>query len=133
MKITQVTAAIIQQEEKILICQRAEGGSCSYLWEFPGGKLEAGETLEECLIRECLEELGIEIRIKGLFSKKSHTYGKKEMNFFFYDAEIVSGEPEKKVHHDIKWVEPDELENFTFCPADLEVVESLKNGDILKQ
>jgi len=120
-----VTAAIIRQAEYILICQRAEVGSCSYLWEFPGGKLETGETLEECLVRECQEELGITLKITGIFSQSNFNDGEKELMFTFFHAEIESGQPKCKVHHDLRWVKITELQDYAFCPADVEIVERL--------
>ena len=56
-----IAAAILRRNDKILICRRGPGGSCGYLWEFPGGKIEPGETGEDCAVRECREELGVEI------------------------------------------------------------------------
>ena len=70
----QVTAAIIRQDGKYLICQRAHDDSLPLMWEFPGGKLEPGETLEECIIRECQEELGVDIRICGEYGRTSYPY-----------------------------------------------------------
>ena len=70
-----VSAAIIRNTAgEILICQRGAGGSCAFLWEFPGGKQEAGETAADCLVRECREELGIEIDIVALLEQTSYTY-----------------------------------------------------------
>lgn len=120
-----VTAAIIRKGDRILICRRAEGGSCSGLWEFPGGKLEQGENLEECLVRECREELGLHLRIKDVFAQTSYNYGDKDMEFTFFNTEIIGGELKMKVHQDIKWVKPEELRVYTFCPADVEVAERL--------
>lgn len=70
----QVAAAIIRKDNKILICQRGAGGSTAFLWEFPGGKLEPGETLEECLVRECKEELEIDIKVGKVFSETEYEY-----------------------------------------------------------
>lgn len=125
MNRTKVTAAIIRLEDRILICQRAEGGSCPGLWEFPGGKLEAGESLEECLIRECKEELGMHIGIQDVYMQTSYKYSDKEMDFIFFRAEMINGEIKMKVHQDIKWVKVQELDDYIFCPADVEVVRRL--------
>lgn len=91
----EVTAAIIRRNGKILICRRAEG-SCAYLWEFPGGKTEPGETPFECLTRELREELNIEI--KPLCEYCRSVCG--ELSFVFIEAEIVSGEPQLSVHEE---------------------------------
>jgi len=127
-KITQVTAAILWQDDKILICQRDDTGSCPLLWEFPGGKQEDGETLAECLIRECHEELGIMIEVGEVFDECRFTYGNKEMGFTFFEGRIIEGELQKKVHRDIRWVRVEELGEYAFCPADVGVVERLGVG-----
>ena len=123
----QITAAIIRQEQQYLICQRAHDDELPLLWEFPGGKLEPGETLEECIIRECQEELGVEIRICGEFGRTSYPYKQWELVFTFFDAEIAAGTPVTTVHEQIRWVSAAELKDYTFCPADVEIVEKLSN------
>ncbi len=120
-----VTAAIIRQEGKILICQRGAGGHCAFLWEFPGGKLEAGESEEECLIRECEEELGIHIAIQGVFAETTFQYPDRRIAFTFFNANITSGELMPTVHKQVRWVAPQELPEFDFCPADTEIVQKL--------
>ena len=124
----QITAAIIRHEQQYLICQRAHDDELPLLWEFPGGKLEPGETLEECIIRECQEELGVDIRICGEFGKTSYPYKQWELVFTFFDAEIAAGTPVTTVHEQIRWVSAAELMEYTFCPADVEIVEKLVNG-----
>ncbi|MGI6707377.1 MAG: (deoxy)nucleoside triphosphate pyrophosphohydrolase [Clostridia bacterium] len=122
----QVAAAILKNERgEILICQRGPGGSCAYLWEFPGGKLEPHESLEECLIRECREELAVGIAVKGKFAETTFQYAEAAMAFTFFYGEIIEGTPRRGVHKDIRWVSPGELKNFKFCPADVEVAERL--------
>ena len=121
----QVAAAIIQKDEKILICQRSAGGNCAFLWEFPGGKLEPNESLEECLIRECKEELEIEISVIDIFVETTYKYPEREIGFTFYEAAIIGGELKMNVHNDMQWVFPSELVQYQFCPADLEIVEKL--------
>ncbi len=121
----QVTAAIIQQEGKYLICQRAHDDELPLLWEFPGGKLEPGETLEECIIRECQEELGVDIRLCGEFGRTSYPHKQWELVFTFFQAEIVAGTLTPVVHEQIRWVSAAELKQYVFCPADVEIVEQL--------
>ncbi len=72
----QIAAAVFRRAGKVLLCRRPEkpGDSCAGLWEFPGGKREPGESLEQCLIRECREELGIEVRPVGIRERLTHTY-----------------------------------------------------------
>ena len=120
-----VTAAIIRQNNQILICRRGPGGNCAYLWEFPGGKLEPGESLEECIIRECQEELEITISVKDIFAETTYQYPDKEIAFTFYNAEIIGGTMKVNAHEEIRWVLAEELKNYEFCPADVKIVEQL--------
>lgn len=121
-----VAAAIIQNDGKIFVCKRGEGGVCAFLWEFPGGKLEIGETPQEALIRECREELSLEVKPLGLFSEFAFTYPDREIYFYFINAEIASGEMSLNVHTDAKWVLPEEMEPSEYCPADKDVIAALK-------
>ena len=123
---TRVSAAIIKNSDnEILICQRGPGGSCEFLWEFPGGKIEPGESPEECLVRECLEELEIEIEVLDLFEETKYSYPEREIEFMFFSASLKKGVPTPNVHVSIKWVSPDMLGEYEFCPADVFVVERL--------
>jgi len=130
--VIQVAAAIIKKNNKVLICQRGEGGNCSLLWEFPGGKQEQGETLEDCLVRECHEELDIDIKVSGIFAKTKYSYPDKEIGFTFFEAEILKGNIKENVHKCVMWVDTEELGNYEFCPADIEVVDKLR-GNINKE
>ena len=121
-----VSAAIIKNSDnEILICQRGPGGSCQFLWEFPGGKIESGESPEECLIRECREELDIDISVQKLFAQSTHSYPETDIEFMFFCARLEKGVPTPSVHNSIKWVSPDMLEKYNFCPADVYVVKKL--------
>ena len=123
---TRVSAAIItNSDNEILICRRGPGGSCQFLWEFPGGKIEQGESPEECLVRECLEELEIEIEVLDLFEETKYSYPEREIEFMFFSASLKKGVPTPNVHYSIKWVSPDMLGEYEFCPADVFVVERL--------
>lgn len=122
----EVAAAIIQaQDGKILICQRGAGGSCAHLWEFPGGKRERNETWEECVSRECQEELKIKIQLHGLYAQSRHIYPDQTVYLRFFRASVWQGVPEKHVHEKICWVTPHELTMYAFCPADRDVVARL--------
>ncbi|MDY9921083.1 MAG: 8-oxo-dGTP diphosphatase MutT [Synergistota bacterium] len=124
-----VSAAIIKnQDNEILICQRGPGGSCEFLWEFPGGKIEPGESPEECLVRECREELEIDIEVRDLFEQTTHSYPERDIEFMFFRASLKKGIPVPSVHKNIKWVSPDKLEEHEFCPADVFIVEKLAKG-----
>ena len=121
----QVTAAIIRRDGQYLICQRAHDDALPLLWEFPGGKLEDGETLEACIVRECLEELAVDIRVLGEFGRTGYPHAGNELAFTFFAAEIVGGEIAVNVHEQVKWVSAAELAEYVFCPADVEIVERI--------
>lgn len=123
----EVAAAILEESGEILICQRGPGGGTDYLWEFPGGKLEPGETGEQCLIRECREELGIEIDILSLYASTDYEYPDGPIRFWFYRARRKRGIPVATVHEAICWAKPEDLKDFEFCPADIEVVSRLSD------
>ena len=123
---TRVSAAIIKNSDnEILICRRGPGGSCAFLWEFPGGKIEPGESPEECLVRECLEELEIDIEVLDLFEQTKYSYPERDIEFMFFRASLTKGVPAPSVHDCIKWVSSDRLKDHKFCPADVSVVEKL--------
>ena len=124
----QVTAAIIKDHDKYLICQRGTDDECSLLWEFPGGKLEKGETLEACIIREIKEELELDIKVQDVFTTSIYHFNQKEIHFTVYDAVIITGEMKLNVHNDAKWVALNELAKYNFMPADIEFVEKLVRG-----
>ncbi|MGD0658197.1 MAG: (deoxy)nucleoside triphosphate pyrophosphohydrolase [Syntrophorhabdales bacterium] len=119
-----VIAAIIRKEGRILIGKRRVG-TFAGKWEFPGGKMEPGESQEECLARELAEELGIEARVGKLFLSTKHTYSHMAIEFVTYEAEIVSGEPRLRDHNEIRWVLPEELSLYDFPEADRPAVEEL--------
>lgn len=117
-----VTAAIIHKDGKLLICQRPQGKRCELLWEFPGGKIESGETPEECLIRECREELGVTIKPKKLIRTVEYEYPGITVNIYFFSCELVNGEPECIEHNDIQWLSLDRILEMPLCPADIEML-----------
>jgi 8-oxo-dGTP diphosphatase len=122
-----VSAAIIHNDKgEVLICQRGPGGNCEFLWEFPGGKQEPDETSEDCLLRECREELNVEIGIDDLFAETAYAYPDREIAFAFFDAHIVSGTPKMDVHNDMKWILPEDMSKYDLCPADITVIKKLQ-------
>lgn len=120
-----VTAALIENNGKYLLCQRAKEDKLSLKWEFPGGKLEDGESPEECLIREVREELKVDIGIIGHFHDTLYRYSTGEILLKFYFAAITGGELGLIVHHDAQWLTPEEILTYDLLPADVEVVEKL--------
>ncbi len=120
-----VTAALLYNDGKYLLCQRPATDKLSLKWEFPGGKLEDGETPEQCLIREVREELCVDIAIVSHFHDTLYQYGTGKILLKFYLACITGGVMEWNVHHDVRWVEAERILAYDLLPADIEVVEKL--------
>lgn len=125
-KEVQVVAALIKQGDKILICQRPKNKSCALLWEFVGGKVEQGESKEQALIRECKEELEIDIEVGKEFFFVSHTYPDVTVHLTLFLARILRGVPQKIEHNDVKWITVKQIDSFEFCPADEVIIEKIK-------
>lgn len=121
----EVVAALIWNNGKFMICQRPENKSRALLWEFPGGKVEAGETKEAALARECREELAIELEVGKMFADSTFVYPDISVHLSLFEANIVSGEPKLLEHRDIRWITPEEAHLFEFSPADVPFVEKL--------
>lgn len=124
--VIQVTAGIIRKNGKILIAKRPNHGNGGK-YEFPGGKLEPGETMEDCLKRELNEEFGVDSKIGSFLSKSSFDYGKKSYCLHAYFVDEIKGEPKLTVHDKIKWVRYEDLKKFEFMPADIPIVIELVN------
>jgi 8-oxo-dGTP diphosphatase len=122
-------AALIDVDGRVLICQRPEGKSLAGLWEFPGGKVEKGETPEECLIRELHEELGITVAQACLapFVFASHTYEKFHLLMPLYLLRRWEGVVTAKEHKAMAWVKPDKLSDYDMPPADIPLVAWLRD------
>ena len=122
---TEVVAALIWDGEKFLICQRPEHKASGLLWEYVGGKVEAGETKEEALVRECKEELDVTIFVGDVFMDVIHEYPDITVHLTLFHAQIVSGEIKLLEHNAVAWITPDEIPNYAFCPADKEINERI--------
>lgn len=120
-----VTAAAMVRDGKVLIAQRVAGSHQEFKWEFPGGKLEAGETPEECIVREIKEELDMDIVVLDIYKVVKFDYKDKDILLLCYLCKIVSGEGRKLECNDFRWVTRDELIGFEFVPADLPIVDKL--------
>lgn len=125
-----VTAAIMISHGKVLIAQRAKGLRLAGKWEFPGGKVEPGETPEECLKREIREELGMEIAVDEFFGESVYHYDTGPIRLLAYKARWIGGELRLTEHEQIKWVKPEELDGYDFSPADLPFVARLKKEKV---
>jgi len=120
-----VTAALIIDNGKILITQRSKDDNLSLKWEFPGGKIEQGETPEECLEREIMEELGLRTSVQDFFISSIYKYEFGEIELLAYFVKILDGTIQLYVHNDFAWVTPAELLLYDFAPADIEIVNAL--------
>lgn len=122
-----VVAAIIRQSGRILITQRPDNVHLARLWEFPGGKVEAGESLEGALQREILEEIGIIIRVDDEFFTVDHDYHTKSVRLHFFNCTVLEGEAHPLDVADLRWVSPQDLSNYQFPPADVELIAKLRS------
>lgn len=122
---TEVVAALIWQGEKFMICQRPAHKARGLLWEFVGGKVEAGETPQEALIRECREEIGVLLSVGDVFMDVTHEYPDLTVHLTLFHATIAEGEPQMLEHNDIQWITPEEIPNYDFCPADVEILDRI--------
>ena len=123
LKELKVLCGIIEKDGLVLITQRSEAMSQPLLWEFPGGKLESGETEQECLVREIIEELGIRITPKQRLKPVLYTYPDKAVELIPYICAYNSGTISLLEHLKYEWVKPVELNTYTWCPADIPIVE----------
>lgn len=121
----EVVAALIWDGNRFLICQRPENKARGLLWEYVGGKVEAGETKEEALVRECKEELDVTISVGDTFMDVIHEYPDITVHLTLFHAQIVSGEIKLLEHNAVAWITPDEIPNYAFCPADKEINERI--------
>lgn len=117
-----VVAALLWKEGRFLICQRPAHKTRALLWEFVGGKVEPGESKEAALVRECKEELGILIQVGPIFKTALHTYPDMEIRLTLFEATIQEGEPMLFEHEQMRWIWPEEIHQFSFCPADVDIL-----------
>lgn len=123
-----VAAAILKKGDLILIARR-KAGDLAGKWEFPGGKIEPGETPEECLKREIKEEFDIDISVGEHFADNIHHYSDKTVYLMAYWAFWSGGVIKASAHDDYKWVSVTELHNYDFADADIPFVQKLLNGE----
>jgi mutator protein MutT len=120
-----VAAAVIERERKLLVTRRLAGTHLAGTWEFPGGKCETSESLEECLRRELREELGVSARIGSTLMTTVHQYADRTIELHFMSCEI-DGAPQPLLNQEMRWVSRDELDALEFPPADAALIEWLK-------
>ncbi len=135
MDIVPVTAAIIfNAQGKVLLARRAHGDPQGSRWEFPGGKLQRGETPEECLRRELQEELGIEAEVQGVFHAVSQDLGDRSILLLAYLCKWKPGPIELREHRECRWICAKDLMNMDLLEADrlvaMKLAEKLGNGEL---
>lgn len=124
----EVVGALIFEKDKFLICQRPKNKSQALLWEFVGGKVEIGETKQDALIRECKEELDVDISVGKQFCSLSYEYPESLVHLTVFLAKILGNAPKKIEHNDIKWITSSEIELYDFCPADTPILKLIKEN-----
>lgn len=108
-----------------MICQRPAHKTRGLLWEFVGGKVEPGESKQQALARECCEELGAKVTAGEIFMQLVHSYPDMTVELTLFHA-AIEGEPKLLEHNDIRWIRVDEIDQYNFCPADVEILAALK-------
>ena len=121
-----VAAGIIWKVSELLISKRPQESHLGGLWEFPGGKLKEGESLEECLRREILEELGLCVHVSAAVLSVDHEYTHKTVSLHFFDCIWKDGEPRALGCEEFRWIEPACISAFKFPPPDIQMVELIK-------
>jgi len=127
-----VVAALIEHQGKVLACQRKRGQRFELMWEFPGGKVESGETQEQALIRELREELGVTAKIGREVFRTKYSYAemREPINLVFLSAAVRPSEVRNLEFEQIAWRTPDSLPELNFLAADRELIEKLASGEI---
>ncbi len=121
----EVVAALIWRGERFLICRRPAHKARGLLWEFVGGKVEPGETKEQALVRECKEELDIELAVGDVFMDVVHEYPDITVHLTLFHASLTAGEPRLLEHSALAWITPAEIPQYDFCPADGAILQKL--------
>ena len=125
--VTEVAVAVVidPQSGKFLLGSRPEGKPYAGYWEFPGGKIDPGETPEQAVRRECREELDVGLCVKGEFMRVLHSYPDIEIQLTVFRTAIIGSDPRCIEHKEIRFVYPSELADFELCPADITVAEKI--------
>ncbi|MCS6798014.1 MAG: (deoxy)nucleoside triphosphate pyrophosphohydrolase [Myxococcota bacterium] len=121
-----VAAAVVERDGRLLLTRRREGSHLSGYWEFPGGKLEQGESPAEAVMRECLEECGLRVRPRRLLDVVFHRYPERDVLLLFYECQWLAGRVRHLGVAAHAWVRPDELSRFPLPPADEPIVRRLQ-------
>lgn len=125
-KVTEVVATLIWDGDRFLVCQRPAHKAQGLLWEFVGGKVELGESKEQALARECREELAVTISVGEVFTEVNHDYPDLNVHLTLFNAAIIEGTPQLLEHNDMRWITPEEIPQYEFCPADEDILRGLQ-------
>ena len=127
-----VTAGIIVEGDRVLICQRHRSDAYGLQWEFPGGKAREGEDLKASLRRELAEELSIEAEVGPEVFRLRHRYPDRYVEVVFFSVQSYSGEVRNQVFETIEWAPRSKLSEYNFLEADRELVDRISRGEIVK-
>ena len=125
-----VACAIIEREGAVLAAQRSATMTLPLKWEFPGGKIETGESPEECLNRELKEELGISVRIDTALTPATHSYADLTVTLYPFTCRVAGGTLTMHEHHDLKWIAPERMRELDWAAADLPVIGEYMAGAV---
>jgi 8-oxo-dGTP diphosphatase len=128
LKRIRVVAALLRRGDEALVQQRGPKGARAFLWEFPGGKVEPGESESAALERECREEMDVQIAVGERLDEVSHAYADLEVELVLYATTLVSGEPKPLHAHTVRWVKIAKLAELPFCEADGPFLKALEAG-----
>jgi len=123
-----VVAAVLKHAGRVLLTRRYDDAHLGGLWEFPGGKVEKGESLEEALIREIREELGIRIKLGPLIRDETFAYDDRTVHLHFFDCRVLKGEPRAIGVAEMAWVFPAELDRYCLLKANAKLVAQLQEN-----
>jgi 8-oxo-dGTP diphosphatase len=126
VQIVRVAAAVMLQGTKVFIARRNPGCNLALLWEFPGGKLDPGESPEEALIREMEEEFGIRVAVGDFFTRVEHSFERGTLELLAYYTRWLDGKMLAVDYSEYAWVDVDELLNYQLAPADIPIAEKLR-------
>ena len=133
MKVVTTVAGIIKNEKGEILCTLRDKGKYEYVsfkWEFPGGKLEEGETNQEALARELKEELDIEVNIGDFFYQIEHDYPDFHLSMALYECQLISKEIKMNVHKGMKWLSPKDIMDLDWAEADFPAVELIYKNSV---
>ena len=123
-----VTAAVVERDGRLLVTRRLKGTHLEDHWEFPGGKCDPGETLQECLVRELWEELGVGAIVGDEILSTSHTYPERRVELHFFDTTLL-GDPAPQLGQEMQWIRREDLRTLKLPPADDELVALLMRDE----